>query len=116
MLLDILVLWGTVVLTQPANSVCLISFIEKMRECFNECCLPAFDHAAVDLQFLCGLSDRQSFGKACIEDLDVVREYGFQRLMQEGNVLAHGEIIFFAETPIYCRRSLISLRRLRSKR
>ena len=45
-------------LIQPTSSVSLISFVEQPGECVDQCRLSALDHTSIDLQFLCGFSNR----------------------------------------------------------
>lgn len=81
---------------QPTSSVSLISFVEQPGECVDQCRLSAFDHTSIDLQFFRSLSDGQALGVARSKDLGVVGENCFQRLLQKGDILAHGREAFLS--------------------
>ena len=79
-------------LHQPIDTVCLIPLLQELGERPIECGLPPLDHAAVLLHGICRFADGQPLGKAFPEEIGVVVEYRFERLLGKRKILAHGLI------------------------
>lgn len=79
-------------LHQPTDTVCLIPLLQKLGERPIECGLPTLDHAAVLLHGICCFADRQPLGKAFPEEIGVVVEHRFKRLLGKCEILTHGLI------------------------
>mgnify|MGYP007048201708 FL=1 len=79
-------------LHQPTDTVCLIPLLQKLGERPIECGLPPLDHAAVLLHGIRCFADGQPLGKAFPEEIGVVVEHRFERLLGKCKILAHGLI------------------------
>ena len=81
-------------LHQPTDAVHLVPLLQKLGERPIECGLPPLDHAAILLHGICCLADGQPLGKAFPEEIGVVVEHRFERLLGKREILAHGLICF----------------------
>ena len=79
-------------LHQPTDAVCLIPLLQELGERPIECGLPTLNHAAVLLHGIRCLADRQPLGKAFPEEIGVVVEHRFERLLGKRKILTHGLI------------------------
>ena len=79
-------------LHQPTDTVCLVPLLQKLCKRPIECGLPPLDHAAILLHGICCLADGQPLGKALPEEIGVVVEHAFERLLSKREILAHGLI------------------------
>ena len=79
-------------LHQPTDAVCLIPLLQKLGERPIECGLPPLDHAAILLHGIRCFADGQPLGKAFPEEIGVVVEHRFKRLLGKCKILAHGLI------------------------
>lgn len=81
-------------LHQPTDAVRLIPLLQKLGKRPIECGLSPLDHAAILLHGICCLADGQPLGKAFPEEIGVVVEHRFERLLGKREILAHGLICF----------------------
>lgn len=81
-------------LHQPTDTICLVPLLQKLGKRPIECGLPTLDHAAILLHGIRCLADGQPLGKAFPEEIGVVVEHRFERLLGKREILAHGQICF----------------------
>ena len=79
-------------LHQPTDAVRLIPLLQELGERPIECGLPPLDHAAILLHGIRCFADGQPLGKAFPEEIGVVVEHRFERLLGKCEILAHGLI------------------------
>ena len=79
-------------LHQPTDTVCLVPLLQKLGKRPIECGLPPLDHAAILLHGICCFADGQPLGKAFPEEIGVVVEHRFERLLGKCEILTHGLI------------------------
>lgn len=77
---------------QPTDAVCLIPLLQKLGKRPIECGLPPLDHAAILLHGIRCFADGQPLGKTFPEEIGVVVEHCFERLLGKRKILAHGLI------------------------
>ena len=81
-------------LHQPIDTICLVPLLQELGERPIECGLPTLDHAAILLHGIRCFADRQPLGKAFPEEIGVVVEHRFERLLGKCEILTHGLICF----------------------
>ena len=79
-------------LHQPTDAVRLVPLLQELGERPIECGLPTLDHAAILLHGIRCFADGQPLGKAFPEEISVVVEHRFERLLGKRKILAHGLI------------------------
>ena len=79
-------------LHQPTDTICLVPLLQELGERPIERGLPTLDHAAILLHGICCFADRQPLGKAFPEEIGVVVEHRFERLLGKRKILTHGLI------------------------
>lgn len=79
-------------LHQPTDTICLILLLQKLGERPIERGLPPLDHAAILLHGIRCFADGQPLGKAFPEEVGVVIEHRFERLLGKREILTHGLI------------------------
>ena len=79
-------------LHQPTDAVRLIPLLQELGERPIECGLPPLDHAAILLHGIRCFADGQPLGKTFPEEIGVVVEHRFERLLGKRKILAHGLI------------------------
>lgn len=77
---------------QPTDTVCLVPLLQKLCKRPIECGLPPLDHAAILLHGICCFADGQPLGETFPEEIGVVVEHRFERLLGKRKILAHGLI------------------------
>ena len=79
-------------LHQPTDTFCLVPLLQKLCKRPIECGLPTLDHAAILLHGIRCFADGQPLGKAFPEEIGVVVEHCFERLLGKREILTHGLI------------------------
>ena len=79
-------------LHQPTDAVCLVPLLQELGERPIERGLPTLDHAAILLHGIRCFADGQPLGKAFSEEIGVVVEHRFERLLGKCEILTHGLI------------------------
>ena len=77
---------------QPTDTICRVPLLQELGERPIECGLPTLDHAAILLHGIRCPADGQPLGKAFPEEIGVVVEHRFERLLGKCEILTHGLI------------------------
>ena len=79
-------------LYQPTDAVCLVPLLQKLGKHPIERGLPPLNHASILLHGIRRFADGQPIGKAFPEEIGIIVEHRFERLLGKREILTHGLI------------------------
>ena len=93
----LIILWSAFhLLHQPTDTVCRVLLLQKLDKRPTEHGLPPLNHASVLLHGIRRFADGQPLGKAFPEEVGIIVEHCFERLLGKREILAAHGLIFLS--------------------